>query len=345
MKLKKPKYVHQFVDSRGKPRNTFRRAGQKTASLPWPMYTEAWWKAYHAALAGTPEQKPSAGASKSVSGTINALIAEYYQSSAFTSKAPTTRSTYRNQLEAFRKFHGDGPVREIKTKHIDAILGEIAKKSTAQAHKLKKRLTTLLRLAVKWGYREDNPMLNAERVQHKAKGYETWDEEDIAKFRAFWKVGTPQRIAMEILLYTGLRRSDAVRLGPQHIRDGRIVITARKTGAQLSIPIHSDFQAVLDTIIHDHLVFIATAYGAARSEFAFTNWIIEAAKEAGLPPHRSPHGLRKATCVRLFDAGCDVFEIMAITGHRDIKEVQTYIAAGNQKKKSQAAITKAYGAS
>src|SRR5690606_22813553 len=122
---------------------------------------------------------------KTIAGTMNALIAEYYQSSAFTSKAASTQSTYRNQLEAFRKDHGDGPVEEIKTKHIDAILGEIAKKSTAQAHKLKKRLTTLFRLAVKWEYREDNPMLNADRVQHKAKGYETWEEEDTAKFRAY----------------------------------------------------------------------------------------------------------------------------------------------------------------
>ena len=102
MKMKKPKYVHDFIDSRGKPRNAFRRAGRKKVPLPWPMYTEVWWKAYHAALAGTPEPKPGAGASKTVPGTMNALIAEYYQSSAFTSKAATTQSTYRNQLEAFR---------------------------------------------------------------------------------------------------------------------------------------------------------------------------------------------------------------------------------------------------
>jgi integrase len=91
-------------------------------------------------------------------------------------------------------------------------------------------------------------------------------------------------------------------------------------------------------------VFIETERGAARSEFAFTNWIIEAGKDAGLPAHRSPHGLRKAACVRLADAGCDVFEIMAITGHSGIKEVQTYVAAANKKKAAKSAITKQYGA-
>jgi integrase len=135
-----------------------------------------------------------------------------------------------------------------------------------------------------------------------------------------------------------------VRLGPQHIKGGYINITARKTGAELSIPVRSEFRAVLDTIPHKHLVYIATERGAARSEFAFTNWIIEAAKDAGLPAHRSPHGLRKAACVRLADAGCDVFEIMSITGHKNIAEVQTYVAAANKKKAAQSAIIKAYGA-
>lgn len=344
MKMKRPKFVHVFTDVRGKPRNAFRRAGQKKVPLPWPMFTEAWWKAYHAALAGAPQATEGAGAAKTIRGSVSDLIVRYYQSAGFTSKAAATQRNYKSVLEPFRKEHGDGPVAEIKTMHIDAILGEVAARSTSAAHNLRKRLFLLFRLAVKWGFRADNPMLLADRVQHKSKGYETWTEDDIAKFRAKWKDGTPQRIAFEILLYTGLRRSDAVRLGPQHIQGDQIVITARKTGAQLSIPIHAEFRAVLDTIKHGHLVFIATAYGAARSEFAFTNWIIDAANKADLPPHRSPHGLRKAACVRLADAGCDVFEIMAITGHTDMKEVQTYVAAANKKRAAHSAITKQYGA-
>lgn len=341
---KRPKYIHSYQDRHGKERVYFNRPGIPKIALPGPIYSEAFWIAYHKALAGEPE-KPSVGASKTVAGTMNALIAEYYNSSAFTSKAETTRSTYKNQLEAFRKEHGDGPVREIKTKHIDAILGDVAKKSTAQAHKLKKRLTTLFRLAVKWEYRDDNPMLNAERVKHETTGYEPWTEADITKFRAHWKEGTPQRTAVDILLFTGLRRSDAVRIGRQHIQGDRIEIKARKTGAELSIPIHPEFRAVLDTINHEHLVFIVTAYGAARSEKAFTNWIIEAARVAGLPAHRSPHGLRKAACRRLAEAGCSASEIMSITGHRNLAEVETYVRDANKKKLADSAISKAYGAS
>ena len=55
-------------------------------------------------------------------------------------------------------------------------------------------------------------------------------------------------------------------------------------------------------------------------------------------------GLRKAACVSLADAGCDVFEILAITGHTDMKEVQTYVAAANKKKAAKSAMIKLHGA-
>lgn len=91
---KRPPYIHVYPDRHGKERIYFNRSGVKKIALPGPVYSEAFWSAYHKALAGIPE-KPSAGASKTNAGTINALIAEYYNSSAFTSKAASTRSTYK----------------------------------------------------------------------------------------------------------------------------------------------------------------------------------------------------------------------------------------------------------
>jgi len=161
----------------------------------------------------------------------------------------------------------------------------------------------------------------------------------------YWAEGTPQRIAFEILLYTGLRRSDAVKIGRQHIQGDFIVLTTKKSGDQteLNIPIHADFRKVLATIKHNHLNLIVTAQGASRSEKAFTNWLKEAATKAGLPPHRSPHGLRKAACRCLAEAGATASEIMAITGHKNLSEVQTYVDAVNNKLLAKSAITKLKG--
>jgi integrase len=304
------------------------------------MYTEAWWKAYNAALAGTPPPTEGAGAAKTIKGSVSDLIVRFYQSAGFTTTAPATQRNYKSVLEPFRKEHGDLPVALVETIHVDAILGTLAARSTSAAKNLRKRLLLVFRLAMKWGFRTDNPVTLADRVKHNTKGYETWEEDDIDKFRAHWKIGTTQRLAFEILLNTGLRVSDAVRLGPQHLRDGFHTILTQKTKQQVSIPLHPDLRPVLDAITDKHLTYLATRQGKSRSSKAFTNYVIDAAKDAHLPPHRSAHGLRKAICVRLAEVGCDAFQIAAITGHQNLAEVQTYVAAANKKKQAQAGMDK-----
>jgi integrase len=189
-----------------------------------------------------------------------------------------------------------------------------------------------MKFAVSAGYREDNPVLFAKRVKHKTKGYRTWAEADISAFRKRWPVGSPQRLAFEILLFTGLRRSDAVRLGRQHRKDGYHVISTRKSGelVTLEIPIHPTLDRHL---AHSPagLVYIQTVRGHSRSVNAFTGWIKEAAEKAGLPPNSSPHGLRKAACRRMAEAGCTGPQIQSITGHRNLAEVDTYIREVNRK--------------
>ncbi len=342
-KYKRPKYLHVYTDRHGKnERIYFNRPGQPKTAIRGPENSPEFWEDYLAAAANTPKPTEGAGANKTVAGTINALIVQYYQSAGFTSKAAATQRNYKSILEPYRKEHADKRVATLQTHNIDKQLGETAAKSTAQAKNLRKRLSMLMRLAVKWGYRKDNPMLLVDRIQHKSKGYQTWTDADIEKFRAFWADETPQRIAFEILLYTGVRRSDAVRIGRQHIQGDFIVLTTQKSGntVELNIPIHRDFRKVLDGIEKKHLNFIVTAHGAARSDKAFTNWIIEAAQKADLPAHRSPHGLRKAACRLLAEAGCSASEIMAITGHQNIAEVQTYVDAANKKTLAQNAIKK-----
>lgn len=61
----------------------------------------------------------------------------------------------------------------------------------------------------------------------------------------------------------------------------------------------------------------------------------------------SAHGLRKAALRRLADAGATTHQIMAISGHRTLSEVQHYTRAAQQKtlaKAAMATITEAYPA-
>ena len=70
----------------------------------------------------------------------------------------------------------------------------------------------------------------------------------------------------------------------------------------------------------------------------FTNWFRAMVKEAKLPDSLSPHGLRKATCRRLAEAGCTANEIMAISGHKSLAEVTRYTVAASRKTLAEQAI-------
>jgi integrase len=70
----------------------------------------------------------------------------------------------------------------------------------------------------------------------------TWVEGDITAFRERHNVGTARRLAFEVLLHTGLRRTDAVRLGWKHLtKDGFVITTKKSQGhVELCIPVHAD---------------------------------------------------------------------------------------------------------
>lgn len=338
---KLPKYVQRFKDNRDEKKwwIYLRRPGQPKVTLRGPLFSDEFWSDYHNAMAGQPV-KLGAGAAKTIPGTLQELIAKYYASADFLNMASATQRNYRSVLEPFRIEHGDKPAAGLKREHINAILNKRALTSTAQAKNLGKRLSTLMKFGVDFGLLSENPMIGVKRVKHEETHYEMWTDDDIAKFRKFWKEGTPQRVAVEILIYTGLRRSDAVKLGPQHIKDGMITITAQKTGVELNIPVHATLRKTLAGHDKKHLVYIVTQNETSRSEKAFTNWVKEAATKAGLPPSRSPHGLRRAACKALAEAGCSVWEIMAITGHQNAKEVQGYVDDVDKKKLAYSAMKK-----
>jgi integrase len=137
-----------------------------------------------------------------------------------------------------------------------------------------------------------------------------------------------------------------VRMGKQHVRNGAISVRQIKTGAELLIPIHPALAVELAQVPPGQVMFLMTQERGRSKAFTangFYNTFARWCEQAGLPPGRSPHGLRKAAAARLADAGCTTHEIAAITGHRTLSEVERYTRAANQKKLAQAAILRLKG--
>jgi integrase len=89
------------------------------------------------------------------------------------------------------------------------------------------------------------------------------------------------------------------------------------------------------------MTFLTTREGKPFTAAGFTNWFRECCNEAKLPNGLSAHGLRKSACRRLAEAGCTAHEIMSISGHASLREVQRYTAAADQARMARCAMEKA----
>ena len=217
----------------------------------------------------------------------------------------------------------------LRPRHVADMIA--AKASTpAAARNLKKTLAALMRFAVAQGMRNDNPVAGVSAPKIKGAGFQTWSEEHIAAFEARHPIGSRARLAFALLLYTAQRRGDVIRMGWQHIHGGLISVRQNKTGTVLQVPIHSELQTVLDATPSDHLTFLVTSFGKPFTAPGFGNLFRDWCNEAKLPRGLSAHGLRKAACRRLAEAGCSANQIMAISGHRSLGEAEKYVRAADQ---------------
>ena len=321
----------KFIDPVHKPNGTtyfyFRRRGKRTP-LPGaynsPEFLQAYW-----ALRSDKAAKAEIGAGRTLPSTVNAAIVAFYKHHTFTKNRPITQQTDRNILEAFRKRHGDKRIALLQQHHIEAMIGERAGKPSAQRNLLRV-LRVLLDVAVKLKMRRDNPARGIKLDTIKTAGYHSWTEAELRQYEARHPVGTKARLALDLLLYTAQRRTDVIALGPANLRNGRFTYTASKNDAEMDIPIAPPLAATIAaTPMIGVKTYLVTDYGKPFTPAGFGNWFRERCNEAGLP-QCSAHGLRKAFLRRMAEAGCSEDYIASISGHRDTREIRTYVQAANK---------------
>jgi integrase len=129
-------------------------------------------------------------------------------------------------------------------------------------------------------------------------------------------------------------------MGLGHVRSGELVVRQQKTGAQLTLPIRPELQAILDATPSGHMTFLVTTKGGQYSANdlgeQFRNWCTK----ARLPRECTFHGLRATGCTQLADAGCGAHQIAAWSGHMTLKEVERYTRAANQRRLARSAIAR-----
>jgi integrase len=294
--------------------------------------------AYQQALAEATTTLSTIGAGRTRLGSVADVVARYLGSTAYGNLAPSTQRDRLRLLDQFREDYGAQNFATLTPAHVERILA--AKNGAPQSKKnFLKVLRAVAVMAVALQLRADDPTLGIKIKTRPSEGFRTWTEEDIARFEAYWPIGSRERLAFALLLYTGQRRGDVIHLGRQHVQNGLLTVRQGKTRAIVVIPLHPELQALLGHVSTGRqMTFLTTATGKPFAPGAFTNWFGAKCREAGLPLGLSAHGLRKAMCRRLAEAGCSTKEIQAVSGHVTLKEVERYAVAADRKRLAANAI-------
>jgi integrase len=323
-RLKLPTYVHAFIDHNGHPRYYFRRRGYRRATLPGLPWSPEFMAAYEKALARTPA---SIGADRHDPGSVDAVVTGYLASKSFAGLAAATQRMRRALLKRFCAEHGDKRLAMMEPRHVAKLLEPL---DAHPQRNMLKALRSLVAFAIAGRIIDSDPTIGCRLKRAKETGgFKTWTDADIARFEAQHPVGSRARLALAILLYTGQRRGDVVRLGRQHIRAGVLSLKQSKTGAQVDLPVLPELRAALD-LAPVGMTFLITGRGIPFTAEGFGCWFRQCCTEAGLRG-LSAHGLRKAAATRLADHGATAHELMAVFGWSTLREAERYTRAANRK--------------
>jgi integrase len=324
------KHVHRYRDRHGKERIYVRVPGRKAVAIRAKPDTKEFLAAYQAAVANT-EVVLTIGAP----GSFAWLIQRYYGSAEYRQLSQRTKHVRRLILDKLMVVHGDKPFARLEPRHIREWRDARAGKPEA-ANSIVKGLRAAFRWAVEAQVAERNPARDVPLLRpSNPEGFHTWTIEEVAQFRAAHPLGTKARLSLELLLFTGCRRSDVVTLGRQMVRDGWIhFVEAKGRGRrpkQHAIPILPELQAVLAATPSGHLNYLVTAFGRPYTAEGFGNWFRRQCNAAGLL-HCSAHGLRKAGATIAAENGATEHQLMAIFDWDSPKQASLYTRKANRRK-------------
>lgn len=266
--------------------------------------------AYQAALTGLPTLEPR----KAAKGSLKWLWEQYRESGAWRALSAATRRQRENIMVHVLATAGAEPADCVKPKSVKDGL-ERRSKTPSQARNFLDAVRGLFEWAVAAEHLSADPTVGVKAPPRpKTKGFPIWSEAEVLQYEAHWPIGTKERVWLDVLLYSGLRRGDVVLFGRQHVRDGIGTLNTEKSGEQ--IPVTITIPPVLARTLAagptGELAFICGDGGGPLTKESFGNMFSAAARAAGVK--KSAHGIRKVGATRAAENAATEAELEALFG-------------------------------
>jgi integrase len=227
----------------------------------------------------------------------------------------STKKMRENIMKHVLEQSGDKRYALITSAHIIEAR-ERRVKTPAQARNFLDVMRGLFTWATEAGHMKVNPTAGvASPPRKKGPGFKPWTEADVENYYRRWPPGTHERVWLDVLLYSGLRRGDVVRYGKQHVRNGIGKIRLEKGGEQIEVtlPILPVLAKTLAIGPCGDLTFIVGKQGRPLTKESFGNAFKDACVAAGIRD-KSAHGVRKIAATTAANNGATVSQLKALFG-------------------------------
>jgi integrase len=329
----RPPHLHRQITRHGRTVWYVRRGKGPRIRLRADFGTHEFAQQYESAIDGivlAADNMPS-----TASGSLAWLWNRYREAGEWTSLKNATRRQRENIMVAVLSSAGQEPYTAVKPRNI--LAGRDKRAATpSQAKGFLVVMRAMYRWAVVAGHLKEDPTIGIKNLpKRKTAGFPVWTEDDVDRYQSRWPVGTKERVWLDTLLYTGLRRGDAVTLGRQHVRDGVATLRTEKSQGTVTVtlPILPVLARTLAAGPCADLAFICGASGKPLVKESFGNLFRVACNAAGVFG-KSAHGVRKVGATRAADNGATVTELEAIFGWQGGGMAALYTRAADRKRAS-----------
>ena len=230
------RYVIEDVDRHGNVRLYFRRKGKPKIRLPANGLSRI-----RCRLPGGDGRRRDAADGEDQGNAVRINCGRYasntIKSAQFTRLEPNTRKVRRRILERFCQHKNSrgssmatSPSALLEARHIRKVRDELAAKPEA-ANGMVKALRQLFAFATEYGLAERNPARDVSRIHTGSDGFHTWTPKRSGSSKSVIPSARRRAWRSRLMLYAGLRRSDAVALGRQHARGRESHFTVKRRTA------------------------------------------------------------------------------------------------------------------
>lgn len=320
-----------FKDRHGKQRCYHRETGHKVDLTHAPIGSAEFFAECETIRAIAEAQRVKAPKA----GTLGGLIQSYFETEHYQNLAEATRRDYRKCADFLEPIR-DTPIHVIDTPLIAGIHDKAAKKiGWRRANMVRTLLSEVFRYSIPKGLISANfakDVIPKRRPRDRAYANRPWTIEE--RDTVLSKAKPHVRVALALMMNTGLDPSDALRLRKDQIDESTIWGVRGKTGEDVAIPVSPTLKAALDRMpSHDAETVLSNSRGESWTYNGFsTVWhrFKTALETEGLiKKGLTLKGLRHTVATTLREAGLDERRIADLLGQKTPSMARHYSRSAN----------------